>query len=151
MVIRIQADVSRGGDFSALCSCSCPSYTQDKNKCKHLFLASRITGLPIHPPPRVAPLDAGPHVHPAGTAVLAPVPPLTGALSAEDAAAQKHALIDTIQKEVDAASARVQRLMGMPLEKLSRAALSALGDTATRLRRDLNEVISNAPLYAFLM
>jgi hypothetical protein len=144
-VIQITADPLHGGNYSALTSCSCPSFTHNENKCKHLFLASRITGLPLRPPPRV-----GAPTGPAGVALPPALPP-ADAVSNDEVVAEKRSLIELLQKEADAVAARVQRLSSMPLEKLSRVALCSLGETATRLCRDLNEVLSSAPLYAFQM
>jgi hypothetical protein len=99
-MVHVKAEQSRGGDYTTLSSCSCPDFQFNEHKCKHLFLASRILGLPVTPPPRLA----------APQAVLTTpslvAPPPTGAVELAAVRLTKGALCIAVKKDLDA---RVQR------------------------------------------
>lgn len=143
-----------GGNFDTLTSCLCCNHNLNGNKCKYLFLASRITSLPIQPLPclpTAPPAPPGALLPPADHGVCAPALPPDGAISVADAKAEKRVLIECVQKEVDAVTAQVLRLVGMLLKDVFQDSLLQLDTIATCLCRDLSDVITGVPLYAFQM
>jgi hypothetical protein len=141
--ITITMDASRGGNYSAVTSCSCPAYANTQTKCKHMFLTSRITGLPLAPPPRTT--NTGTSLIASATA------PPVNALSAERVLAEKNALLERIAAKTAALPARIEALARVPVERISRDSLLAVEVATDRLRLDLNTTISGAALYAFNM
>jgi hypothetical protein len=141
--VLARADRSRGGNFTTLTTCSCPVYTSELLKCKHLFLASRITGHPVGPPPRSATSE------PVASLLLRP-PPHTS-VSPEEILREKQTLLDSVAVKLAALPQRAEQLLKMDLTQVSRLELISLETMADQVRREVTSVVTQAPLYAFLM
>ncbi|KAJ7714559.1 hypothetical protein B0H14DRAFT_3634603 [Mycena olivaceomarginata] len=121
---------------SAIISCECPEFTKHELKCKHMFLASRITGYPIQL-----------LVSAVSTQAIVQFPPTNG-LPSDAVALEKQATIQRIREQVSSIARLSEGLAAMDLGGIDRATLVGVETMATRLRRDLSAAISNRPMYA---
>jgi hypothetical protein len=121
---------------TAIISCECPEFTKHELKCKHMFLASRITGYPVQL-----------RVSDVATQATVQFPPANG-IPSDTVALEKTATVQRIQDEVATITRLSQALTAMDLGAIDRATLVNVETVATRLRRDLSAAISSRPMYA---
>ncbi|KAJ7660130.1 hypothetical protein DFH06DRAFT_390985 [Mycena polygramma] len=121
---------------TCIISCECPEFKKHELKCKHMFLASRITGFPIQL-----------LVSETATQASVVLPP-TNSLASDTVLAEKQATIHRIADEMATISRLSQQLSSMDLTAVDRADLAEVETRATRLRRDLSATISSRPMYA---
>ncbi|KAJ6507586.1 hypothetical protein DFH09DRAFT_943012 [Mycena vulgaris] len=121
---------------TSIISCECPEFTKNELKCKHMFLASRITGYPVQL-----------LVSDVATQAIVQFPPINSVPS-DAVALEKQATAERIQDEVATIVRLSQMLTTMDLGETDRATLVDVETKATRLRRDLSTAVSNRPMYA---
>jgi hypothetical protein len=144
-VVEISADQSRGGDFSAIASCSCPQYALHEIRCKHMFLVSRIAGYPF----KTTPLDTRSLLQPSSTPSGAAVD--DAAASAAQLLAQKQAQSERIIRELRTAASYAQQLHTADMAFIGRGDLQRVETLATRLRREVCAVTLKQRPYDFTM
>ncbi|KAJ7265636.1 hypothetical protein C8J57DRAFT_1229863 [Mycena rebaudengoi] len=121
---------------TAIISCECPEFMKHELKCKHMFLASRITGSPIqHLTVEVA------------TQATTQSPP-PDSMPSDAVVLEKEATVRCIQEEIATISQLSQTLSSVNLGQTDRPTLIGLETQATRLRRDLSASVSNRPMHA---
>ncbi|KAJ7238405.1 hypothetical protein C8J57DRAFT_1086881 [Mycena rebaudengoi] len=130
---------SADNDFDTLTgiiSCECPEFMKHELKCKHMFLASRITGYPVqHLIPNVA------------TQVAVQSPP-ANSVPSDVVAVEKQATVRSIQDEISTISRLSQTLSTMNLGDSDRVTLVAVDVQATRLRKDLSAAVDGRLMHS---
>jgi hypothetical protein len=100
----------------------CPEFTKHELKCKHMFLASRITGYPVQL-----------RVSDVATQATVQFPPAS-CVPSDAVALEKTATVQHIQDEVATISRLSQALTAMDLGEIDRATLVNVETVATRIR-----------------
>lgn len=134
--IQVQ-DIKYGAEeYAVIVACDCPAYKLHQLKCKHMFLAGRLTGLSLafraSSPSTPQPLQ----------------PPPATSVTTDQVLAIKEAGRSRIVEEERKIGDLVGKLSRMDLEGLSRDELMRLETRVVSLRRELYDVVHSRPLYA---
>ncbi|KAK7017465.1 hypothetical protein VNI00_018645 [Paramarasmius palmivorus] len=127
-----------GARRAAVISCECPGFEGNQLKCKHMFLASRFNGLPVHH------FGGLPQDFPSSH----PLPPTQNEATPTDVDNQKIAQIARIKSAVSTLQNLTEKLGKMALADVSRVQLNNVETQVVSARRGLSEVVYSRELYA---